>query len=55
LTQGDGAIVVEFTFVGFEEGDEICGRGRATIADDGLMRGTLFYFQGDAFSFEARR
>lgn len=52
--RGDGSSV-EFTFQGFEEGDEVCGRGKAHIGDDGVLRGRLLYFLGDEFSFEAER
>ena len=47
--------LIEFTFQGFEEGDEVCGRGKASIGDDGVVRGRLLYFLGDEFRFEAER
>ncbi len=47
--------MIEFTFQGFEEGDEVCGRGKASIGDDGVVRGRLLYFLGDEFRFEAER
>ena len=46
---------IEFTFQGFEEGDEVCGRGKASVGEDGVLRGRLLYFLGDEFSFEAER
>ena len=47
--------VIEFVFQGFEEGDEVCGRGKARIGDDDVVRGRLLYFLGDEFRFEAER
>lgn len=52
--RADG-FAVEFTFQGFEEGDEVCGRRKAHFGDDGVLRGRLLYSLGDEFSFEAER
>ena len=45
--------LIEFTFRGFEEGDEVCGRGKASLGDEGVLRGKLLYFMGDEFRFQA--
>ena len=46
---------VQFTFDGFDEGDEVTGRGRARIDDDGLMRGRIWFHLGDESGFVAKR
>ena len=45
---------VEFTWHGFDEGDEIDGRGRAAIVD-GELRGHIFIHLGDDSAFRATR
>ena len=50
----DGRPAIEFTFDGFDEGDEIMGRGWAVLEGERL-RGHLFFHQGDDSSFEATR
>ena len=50
----DGLPGVEFSFQGFDEGDEVMGRGWAILQGEQL-RGRLFFHQGDDSSFVARR
>jgi len=45
---------VEFTWQGFDEGDELVGRGHAEIVD-GAMRGHLYVHLGDDSAFHAVR
>jgi hypothetical protein len=45
---------VEFTWQGFDEGDELAGRGHAEIAD-GEMRGHFYIHLGDDSAFRAIR
>jgi hypothetical protein len=49
-----GHELIEFTWQGEEEGDEICGRGWATMRGDELA-GQLFIHRGDESSFYAKR
>jgi hypothetical protein len=50
----DGLPAVEFSFHGFDEGDEVMGRGWAVL-EDGRLRGRLFFHQGDDTAFAAER
>lgn len=50
----DGLPGIEFSFQGFDEGDEVTGRGWAVLEGEQL-RGRLFFHQGDDSSFIARR
>jgi hypothetical protein len=50
----DGLPGIEFSFQGFDEGDEVMGRGWAILQGERL-RGRLFFHQGDDSSFVARR
>lgn len=45
---------VEFTFDGFDEGDEVSGRGWAKLGGNSLS-GRIVFHLGDASGFEARR
>lgn len=45
---------IEFTWDGFDENDEMTGRGHAEIVD-GELRGHLFIHQGDDSAFRAVR
>lgn len=45
---------IEFTWHGFDEGDELSGRGRAEIVD-GELHGHLFIHLGDDSAFRAIR
>lgn len=54
VVQREGLPAIEFSFEGFDEGDQISGRGWA-ILDGELLRGRLFFHQGDDSGFTARR
>lgn len=45
---------IEFSFQGFDEGDEVMGRGWAML-QKGQLQGRLFFHQGDDSSFVAQR
>lgn len=45
---------VEFTFCGFDEGDEVTGRGWAK-ADGACLMGRIAFHQGDESGFEAAK
>jgi hypothetical protein len=51
----DGAACAEFSWQGYDEGDEVCGRGWATLGDDGRLAGHIFIHQGDDSAFVCRR
>ena len=44
----------EFSWAGFDQGDEVGGRGTARI-EHGILKGELFVHQGDNATFAARR
>ncbi len=50
----DGDWLLEFSWSGFDEGDEVNGRGWARIEGE-LLRGELFIHQGDSSTFVAKR
>ena len=50
----DGLPGIEFSFQGFDEGDEVMGRGWAML-QKGQLQGRLFFHQGDDSSFVAQR
>jgi len=50
----DGLPAIEFSFEGFDEGDEVMGRGWAVL-DGERLRGRLYFHQGDDSSFVAER
>jgi hypothetical protein len=50
----DGLPALEFSFHGFDEGDEVTGRGWAVLNGEEL-NGRIFFHQGDESSFSARR
>jgi hypothetical protein len=54
VEERDSASIVEFSWSGFDEGDETSGRGWARIDGD-TMRGKLFIHQGDESTFVATR
>ena len=49
----DGQPGVEFTWEGVDEGDQVSGRGWATLVDDAMVEGHLFFHMGDDSSFRA--
>jgi hypothetical protein len=51
----DGCVGVEFTWDGVDEGDQVSGRGWASLVDDARIVGHLFFHMGDDSSFRARR
>lgn len=51
----DGAPIVEWTWVGQDEGDEVSGRGWARLVGDDELVGHLFFHMGDDSGFTARR
>jgi hypothetical protein len=51
--QRDGKPSAEFTWAGFDEGDEVSGRGWAMLAEDGSLRGHLFFHLGDDSGYHA--
>lgn len=46
---------VEFTWQGWDEGDEVSGRGWAALDDDGSLQGHLYFHLGDDSGFRAVR
>lgn len=51
----EGKQAVEFSWQGFDEGDEVGGRGRAAIEPDGNLSGHIYFHLGDDSAFRARR
>jgi hypothetical protein len=49
----DGRPGVEFTWEGADEGDPVSGRGWATLVDDQIVEGRLFFHMGDESGFRA--
>jgi hypothetical protein len=49
----DGRPGAEFSFQGSDEGDEVSGRGRAVLLDDGTLEGHLYFHMGDDSGFRA--
>ena len=54
VVKRDGLPGIEFSFHGFDEGDEVMGRGWAVLKGEELD-GYLFFHQGDESSFLAQR
>ena len=44
---------VEFTWEGVDEGDQVNGRGGASLVDDETIEGRVFFHLGDDSSFRA--
>jgi hypothetical protein len=53
-TERDGRAHVEFTWEGVDEGDQVSGRGWASLVDDETVEGHLFLHMGDDSSFRAK-
>jgi len=51
----DGRPSVEFTWAGWDEGDQVSGRGWAALEEDGALRGHLYFHLGDDSGFRAVR
>jgi hypothetical protein len=49
-----GTEIIAFSFIGEDEGDEVCGRGWATIEGDQL-KGRIFFHFGDESGFVAKK
>jgi len=43
---------IEFSFVGFDEGDEVCGRGW-TVLESNRLRGRIYFHDGEESGFVA--
>ncbi|WP_432948209.1 hypothetical protein ACQPXM_13090 [Kribbella sp. CA-253562] len=54
-TEYQGRTVVEFSWLGDEEGELANGRGRFTLLDDSSLDGVLFVQGGDELTFRATR
>jgi hypothetical protein len=52
-TERNGNPVVEFSWIGDDEGDEVSGRGWATLHEDATLTGHLFFPMGDDSGFRA--
>ena len=50
----DGTSVVKFTFTGTDEGDQVRGRGLASIDGERLV-GRISFAHGDSSAFAAQR
>jgi hypothetical protein len=50
-----GQSVVFFTWIGFDEGDEVTGSGSAELQDDGTIEIELSFHNGDEAILNARR
>ena len=53
VVEHDGRAVVEFSWEGHEEGDQVSGRGWAARRDDGSLEGRLYVHLGDDSGFRA--
>lgn len=51
----DGRPFVEFSWDGWDEGDQVSGRGWAALQEDGSLRGHIFLHLGDDSGFRAVR
>jgi hypothetical protein len=49
----DGRTVVEFSWEGYEEGDQVSGRGWVARLDDGSIEGRIYTHLGDDSGFRA--
>lgn len=45
----------EFSLEGFDEGDQVTGRGWAVVEEDGLLRGHIYFHLGDDRPASRRR
>lgn len=45
---------VDFSWHGFDEGDEVFGEGWAELQDDGSLNGEFSYHHGDESTFKAQ-
>jgi hypothetical protein len=49
----EGRPGVDFTWEGTDEGDQVSGRGWATLQDDGSLHGQIYFHLGDDSGFRA--
>ena len=54
-TTRDGKPAAEFSFEGFDEDDEVSGRGWAVLEAQDTLEGMVFFHMGDESSFAAKR
>ena len=54
FAQRDGRPLVEFSWEGASEGDNVCGRGWASLQSDGSLEGHLFIHLSDDSAFVAK-
>ena len=54
FTERDGLPLVEFSWEGLSEGDNVCGRGWASLQPDGSLEGHLFIHLSDDSAFVAK-
>lgn len=55
LATDEGADAVEFSWEGEDDGSPVSGRGSASLAADGQLRGRIFFHLGDDSWFTAHR
>ena len=55
LMERDGKPSVEWSWEGSDEMDPACGRGWATLEEDGKLSGRIFIHDGDSSAFTAER
>ncbi len=53
VAERDGRPIVEFSWIGYDETDQTCGRGWAALDADGRLRGRLLFHLGDDSAFTA--
>jgi hypothetical protein len=53
-TERNGSTVVEFSWDGVDDGDQVSGRGWAAVVDDLTMTGHLFIHMRDDSGFRAK-
>ena len=54
FSERNGKPFVEFSWQGRDERDDVCGRGWASIKDDGKMIGHIFIHCGEDSAFAAK-
>jgi hypothetical protein len=52
-TERNGSTVVEFSWDGVDDGDQVSGRGWVAVVDDVMLKGHLFVHMGDDSGFRA--
>jgi len=53
--QIDGKPGIEFSWQGYDDGDQVSGRGWTVLGEDRFLRGRIFFHQGDDSGFRAAR